>query len=362
MINRRIAKIKVRRGTDNQRKQVIFEDGELVLCSDIERLYVGDGVTYGGVLLSNRGYVLQNVTSTPDFVRVGDIVFDSVSNTLYIAISGLNSTITLRTLFSIGGGGASNVLTAGDLDPLTFVYDGSHWKLANHSVHNINLNSDTVHLSGGLGVDDDGLFIKYDTNAFKYDGGINKFTINYDPNTLTTAAGSLSVLDSPSDWVSTNFVHVSGDTVRGPLTVSSSFTAASSMTVNGSLSALSSVNISGDTTFNNNLINNFRAKVKTINLTVGSNVYPLTLLDCGSVLLISGETASYVSIPRDLPIGYNVLVISNSDNNITFRPLENTGGVSIGNLYGYRTLSVKEGMCNLIITSSNKAVIAGDLS
>lgn len=43
MINRRIAKIKVRRGTDAQRKQVIFEDGELVLCSDIERLYAGCG-------------------------------------------------------------------------------------------------------------------------------------------------------------------------------------------------------------------------------------------------------------------------------------------------------------------------------
>ena len=39
MIDQRIGKIKVRRGTDLQRKLVTFEEGELVYSIDKKRLY-----------------------------------------------------------------------------------------------------------------------------------------------------------------------------------------------------------------------------------------------------------------------------------------------------------------------------------
>jgi len=364
MINRRIAKIKVRRGTDDQRKQVIFEDGELVLCSDIERLYAGDGITYGGNLLSNRAYVISNFNpiDTPNFIKGGDLVYDDVNQAIYIATVGLNDVISLTLLFAVGGGGGGSVIRGSDLDTATFAFDGTHWTLARHSIHNIHLNSDSVILSGGLGVNDNGLYINYDPNSFEYDQIANKFTINYDPNTLTTAAGSLSVLDAPSDWVSTNFVHVSGDTVKGTLNIQNTLSTAGNTILVGPLTASNTVNIGGTTTFNNNLIKNFITKITPISLTLANNKYDIVASDCGSVLVITGQTASYVTIPRGLPLGFNILIISESDNNITFRPFENSGGVTIKNIYGYRTLSQRSGMCNILITGTDTATIAGDLS
>lgn len=43
-----IIKLKVRRGTDAQRRTIILEQGELGYTTDTNRLYVGDGVTVGG--------------------------------------------------------------------------------------------------------------------------------------------------------------------------------------------------------------------------------------------------------------------------------------------------------------------------
>ena len=44
----KISKIKVRRGTDDQRKKVIFDQGELAYTTDTKRLFVGNGVLSGG--------------------------------------------------------------------------------------------------------------------------------------------------------------------------------------------------------------------------------------------------------------------------------------------------------------------------
>lgn len=43
-----IIKLKIRRGTDSQRKAVILEQGELGYTTDTARVFVGDGTTYGG--------------------------------------------------------------------------------------------------------------------------------------------------------------------------------------------------------------------------------------------------------------------------------------------------------------------------
>jgi len=49
-------KIQVRRGTDATRQFVVFDQGEPVYTTDTKKLYVGDGVTMGGVPLSNNNY------------------------------------------------------------------------------------------------------------------------------------------------------------------------------------------------------------------------------------------------------------------------------------------------------------------
>jgi len=87
MIDRRIGKIKVRRGTDSQRKLVTFEEGELVFSIDKKRLYIGNGNTEGGILVSNRNYVKDSLgvpPVVPTEVQHGDIVHDKSNSKTYI--------------------------------------------------------------------------------------------------------------------------------------------------------------------------------------------------------------------------------------------------------------------------------------
>jgi hypothetical protein len=87
MIDQRIGKIKVRRGTDLQRKLVTFEEGELVYSIDKKRLYIGNGTEKGGIVVSNRNYV-KNSLGVPPVVPIeaihGDIIHDKSSSKTYI--------------------------------------------------------------------------------------------------------------------------------------------------------------------------------------------------------------------------------------------------------------------------------------
>ena len=72
MVDRRIVGFLARRGTNNERKQVMFEPGELVYTTDTKRVFIGDGVTVGGVPVSNSNSVLSTFPTTS---AVGDFIF-----------------------------------------------------------------------------------------------------------------------------------------------------------------------------------------------------------------------------------------------------------------------------------------------
>lgn len=88
-------KIFVRRGTFCQREFVVFEDGELVHILDKDRLYIGDGDSYGGVKISNKA--ILNIDTKSDYASFvidinnqslrglvdGDIVLDNASKKAY---------------------------------------------------------------------------------------------------------------------------------------------------------------------------------------------------------------------------------------------------------------------------------------
>lgn len=99
MIDRRIGKIKVRRGTNLQRKQMVFEEGELIYTTDTKRVYIGDGITLGGIRVSNRNYI-STVAGIPSSGQYGDIVYVSTTKKTYIigtddGQDNLNSTLKL---------------------------------------------------------------------------------------------------------------------------------------------------------------------------------------------------------------------------------------------------------------------------
>jgi hypothetical protein len=87
VIDQRIGKIKVRRGTDSQRITNVFEEGEVIYSVDKRRIFVGDDVTLGGVPVSNRNYIIESLGNPPTLpvnILEGDIIFDKEYSSTYI--------------------------------------------------------------------------------------------------------------------------------------------------------------------------------------------------------------------------------------------------------------------------------------
>ena len=85
-----IVKLKVRRGTNEQRRSIILDQGEIGYTLDTRRLYVGDGASVGGRAVSNLNYgpfTLDSSLGSIDGLEVGDIGY--ANNKLYI-LSGDN--------------------------------------------------------------------------------------------------------------------------------------------------------------------------------------------------------------------------------------------------------------------------------
>lgn len=87
-----IIKLKVRRGTDAQRRTIILEQGELGYTTDTNRLYVGDGTTLGGAPVGS--IMAKPVTSVNSLTGVtGAGLYDIVSaNSLLYQLTGTNYT------------------------------------------------------------------------------------------------------------------------------------------------------------------------------------------------------------------------------------------------------------------------------
>jgi hypothetical protein len=73
-----VVKILVRRGTDTERKQVVLSEGELGYSVDTRRVFVGDGITQGGVVVGNR--YLGKAQTKEDYTSIaqtGDIIYQT---------------------------------------------------------------------------------------------------------------------------------------------------------------------------------------------------------------------------------------------------------------------------------------------
>ncbi len=162
MANISIVKLKVRRGSDAQRKTIVLDQGEIGYTLDTRRLFVGDGSTFGGrsVGAKNVGPFANSSslgpTSSPG-MQIGDIGYadsrlymltstnynDSLSGYSYIG------TVPDETLVKFD---SNNKLTidTGQFDSTFFKesFFGTGLLSANGGVVNVNLNTTYLELSG----------------------------------------------------------------------------------------------------------------------------------------------------------------------------------------------------------------------
>jgi hypothetical protein len=79
----KLRRLKIRRGNENQRKDVLFEEGEPVFTKDNKRVYVGDNKTMGGISSTIRNYI-KPTKETPLDSKKFDIVYAEDIRETYI--------------------------------------------------------------------------------------------------------------------------------------------------------------------------------------------------------------------------------------------------------------------------------------
>jgi hypothetical protein len=80
--------IRIRRGPESDREQYIYDDGELVWSTDKQRAFVGNGIDYGGISISNKVWVVDNFQKLPS-IQKNDCVYRTDTNSFYI-LTGYN--------------------------------------------------------------------------------------------------------------------------------------------------------------------------------------------------------------------------------------------------------------------------------
>ena len=76
----------MRKGTNSERLSCILSEGELGYTTDTQRVYIGDGQTYGGNIVGNNFITLSSTTLTSSMLSNAedyDLIYITQTKTLY---------------------------------------------------------------------------------------------------------------------------------------------------------------------------------------------------------------------------------------------------------------------------------------
>jgi hypothetical protein len=170
-----IVKLKIRRGSDAQRKTVILEQGELGYTTDTGRVFIGNGTKKGGNIVGN---ITHPPTTTPNTrvlrsnAVIGDLIYDS--SVLWQLTASDPSNIDNWS--SVNPGGDNTYIGYNNNNQLT---------ITNSSITPIKINDTIVYAQGalnfnkntGLSANVDGTYIAISSNKLTLNP-INENKIN----------------------------------------------------------------------------------------------------------------------------------------------------------------------------------------
>jgi hypothetical protein len=161
-----------------------------------------------------------------------------------------------------------------------------------------------------------------------------------------------------------SYVHLSGDLMTGPLEIQSTLVVTEDVQFSKTLTVANSAKFAGGVDCSDQLLTRFIPNIK--NILLGSsdpdNIYQLQPEDNGCILALSasGENCK-VYCPEDFPIGFNVMIIQNSTSNVYVLKQPNTN-VTVNQIDGYTKIRKPYGVCNTVVIDTNKYILAGDLA
>jgi len=77
--NNTVVRLLVRRGYDSDRRQATLAEGELGFTVDTQRMFVGDGITVGGIVAANKFHGFVSSRSSITDVQLGDTCYETSS-------------------------------------------------------------------------------------------------------------------------------------------------------------------------------------------------------------------------------------------------------------------------------------------
>lgn len=164
-----IVKVLVRRGTDSERQLTTLTEGEIGYTIDTQRLFVGDGITLGGVVVGNKFLGLaSDRNSYSSISQSGDMLYQTAGTTV------------AETLYAYDR--VNNVWR--DIHPKPFRGNNGIFSLEKSTAGTWRVTSDTI---GGTTI-----------------GGIphSGLTLSYDGDTLNSITGVYNRLDFDSRYIS----------------------------------------------------------------------------------------------------------------------------------------------------------------
>ena len=145
-----ISKIKVRRGTNAQRQNIVLDQGELGYTTDTNRLYVGNGVVNGGIVVGSKIHppIFTTGELTSVVSEVGDIVW--VNGIFYqLIFSDYSDIVSWKNIGTL-------------LDSDYFEYDGNNQITLKNNVIKIENLADEI---------SDAFAVQVDNSTIEYVGG-----------------------------------------------------------------------------------------------------------------------------------------------------------------------------------------------
>jgi len=100
--------LRLRRGTNAERTAITPEAGELVYATDTKKVYVGDGTTTGGNIVSGQNDIVDD--TSPQLGGDLDLNSNNITGTGNINITG---TVTATGNINLGDGAGSDIIAVG---------------------------------------------------------------------------------------------------------------------------------------------------------------------------------------------------------------------------------------------------------
>lgn len=220
MANISVVKLKVRRGTDSQRRQIVFDQGELAFTTDSQRLFVGDGATLGGLSPAIKYYTINTTLpstfiQTANFVQPGDIVYDIYRTNFYVLTGTINTDLGNYAILPIvtpgnyknygigSGGGSSSYAGLIDTTTIHLAYDNNVPKNLSAAIKTGSITADLIDpnakLGGATGAGPDRVFFENDqvvTTNYSITNGKNAMTAG----PVTINSGITVTVPTGSTW------------------------------------------------------------------------------------------------------------------------------------------------------------------